>query len=770
MMKKILTLTAALLLMTSGFAQLSTSRGLTTKEIVKNHLRATKASAKTSGNPLWGDTMSYCGNETYVTGIGTGGNGVYWGIKMEAAALVGRNTIESVQLFIGDASNGIGTYSMNICQDSLGATPLLTQSITAVASDTMSWKTITLATPLSITQGHDLFVWFYNADLPYPASAVSPNDYDNGKWASIDGVDWDLVGNLGANYTWMIRVVSDTHIDLPPMVTIEGPSVVRTGDTAVFTAVSPNADSYSWNVTADYTSASGNTLYAVWETGGTVTVEVSATNTEGTTVATLDVDVIECNTIDNFPYILDFETPIPCWLTVSMDPANDDEFGITSEEYYEGLFSFSFSSYNSADDYNQYLISPEIDLPAGSDYMLSFMYYAYNSGDLFRVMASTTNSNISSFTTIYDMSSLPAVGEWMEAKFPLPAGTKYVAIDYYGNYAYYLYIDSLSIDVLSEPAVMLTGNASVGTGIPATFTAISTMADTFTWSVDGTVQSVTGAELTYTFTTVGTHTVEVSATNSVGTTTESMDVEVFFCDNFPLPYTPDFSDGLHCWTSRSDGEVESGWFACAGSGVDGQVYSLSAVSYYGIWIIDIAPDNWLYSPTLTMPDEGSYDLCWKVMTYVEDYPTDHYAVYIIDENGAETMIYEETLGAQTTSFSQRVANIPSSVSGTFKVAFRHYNTEGGYAIILDEIKIVTAGTVTGIDAAQANVAIYPNPVSRMLNVSAEGLQKVEVMDMAGRTVMTGTASHIDLGAIADGVYMVRVTTAQGIYTEKIVKK
>ena len=58
----------------------------------------------------------------------------------------------------------------------------------------------------------------------------------------------------------------------------------------------------------------------------------------------------------------------------------------------------------------------------------------------------------------------------------------------------------------------------------------------------------------------------------------------------------------------------------------------------------------------------------------------------------------------------------------------------------------------------------------MLNVQAEGLQKVEMLDMSGRTVMTTSESRINLDGIASGIYMIRVITGNGIHTEKVVVK
>ena len=73
------------------------------------------------------------------------------------------------------------------------------------------------------------------------------------------------------------------------------------------------------------------------------------------------------------------------------------------------------------------------------------------------------------------------------------------------------------------------------------------------------------------------------------------------------------------------------------------------------------------------------------------------------------------------------------------------------------------------EAEQGAVRLYPNPVEGLLHVEAEGLSGVEVYDMCGRRLLTATQGLIDFGPLPQGVYMVRVATAQGSVVRKVVK-
>ncbi len=565
-----------------------------------------------------------------------------------------------------------------------------------------------------------------------------------------------------------------------PVVTLNGPSSAHLGDTVVFTASSDVAN-LVWSIDeSDYEDINDGVATVVWETAGTYTVSVSSTNSAGTATASMDVIIVDCSDpIDEFPYVEGFENGIGCWMTYSADPANDAEFTITDQMFYgESGHSFQFSSYASAEseNYNQYLVSPELDITASSvPYMVSFRYNANSAGDVFRVLASTTTNDTSAFTQVlYDMNAIQT-GDWFEFACTIPSETKYICINYYGNYAYYLNIDNFTISELTAPSVELNGPTSIGTSQEGTYTAISTLAESFAWTVDGNAVEETSNVLTHTFTTPGAHSIEVTATNNIGSESTSIDIDVFDCSGTTLPYAPDFTEGLHCWSTRQDLNQGYGWFASVDmfeSDPVGQVLSLSADNFFGMFILDAEVDNWLFSPVIEMPTSGSYDIAWKVMPIDPNYSADHYAVYVIS-GGEETLLFQETLDASVTSFHQRVASIPAGISGDFQIAFRHFdNPGGGYVVILDEIQIVNAGSITAIDDVNTlNIAIYPNPVSNVLNVEGDDIQQVEILDLNGRTVLTTNQSGaINISNLASGMYLVRAISNEGVRTVKIVKQ
>lgn len=77
----------------------------------------------------------------------------------------------------------------------------------------------------------------------------------------------------------------------------------------------------------------------------------------------------------------------------------------------------------------------------------------------------------------------------------------------------------------------------------------------------------------------------------------------------------------------------------------------------------------------------------------------------------------------------------------------------------------------GIAENNVNVSLYPNPSDGAFNVSCPGMTKITIYGLCGETVIdidTKADSHVvsDLDA---GVYFIRIETAKGSITQKIVR-
>ncbi|MBO7480593.1 MAG: T9SS type A sorting domain-containing protein, partial [Bacteroidales bacterium] len=70
-----------------------------------------------------------------------------------------------------------------------------------------------------------------------------------------------------------------------------------------------------------------------------------------------------------------------------------------------------------------------------------------------------------------------------------------------------------------------------------------------------------------------------------------------------------------------------------------------------------------------------------------------------------------------------------------------------------------------------DINIYPNPTTGIVNIDADGLNKVVVYDVTGRMMMSvANESTIDISNLEAGVYFFSVETANGSAMKKLVKE
>jgi hypothetical protein len=165
------------------------------------------------------------------------------------------------------------------------------------------------------------------------------------------------------------------------------------------------------------------------------------------------------DSITIFPFVWSFEDVQPCYDFSSVEAAPGKNIigafldEVTGGTYTytinprTGSFAYIFSSYNNSNDYNQYMISPCIVAPAENALKIGFWYKKLASdSESFKVGYSSTDNDIKSF--IWTSAITDASTSWKSDTLTVPAGTKYIAINYYSNYKYFLAIDDLTIDTL----------------------------------------------------------------------------------------------------------------------------------------------------------------------------------------------------------------------------------------------------------------------------------------------------------------------------------
>ncbi|MBO4645831.1 MAG: choice-of-anchor J domain-containing protein, partial [Bacteroidales bacterium] len=153
------------------------------------------------------------------------------------------------------------------------------------------------------------------------------------------------------------------------------------------------------------------------------------------TAESIDVQLSE-----NFEISSAFENN---WTVVNYSLGNESKIGRTDIDVHGGEYGFRFSSYNSYTTYEEHLINNN-ELTGITDGVIEFYYKKDHSlTETFKVGYSNTDNDPASFAFGEDH---VAAMEWQLFHEAIPAGTKYVSIQYTTTGCnFYLYIDDIAI-------------------------------------------------------------------------------------------------------------------------------------------------------------------------------------------------------------------------------------------------------------------------------------------------------------------------------------
>lgn len=454
--------------------------------------------------------------------------------------------------------------------------------------------------------------------------------------------------------------------------------------------------------------------------------------------------------IANLPFNEGFEYGIPCWTLIYESDENASEFGISSAAAQTGSKCFRFSSYRSSSSYNQYLISPVMNATKGVVVQFSYKTDSSNA-ETFKVGYSTTTNDLSAFTWGDEISTNNT--SWtLSEEFAFPAGTKYVAIWYYSNFKYRLYVDDFSFSVPTAP--MPTDLAASNIGTTSATLSWSGTNDSYVvqyrpWNPAGDDIQTTGTMVTYTydlsaFTGTGSFAIRhydisdmfqlivdnIVVKDAGGNVIFSEDFES--CDgNMPAAFTNmDLDADGFTWKIASS----------SSSNVDG-TYGIVSESYnndYGA----LTPDNWIIINGIEMGGSISFSARGQDPAYAAE----NFAVYISTESSivevpVTTTSYDATGLEPNTPYAWQVKGVTGGedsrwVSSFFKTLDDAlvFTTAGDWDDISNWTD-VNGDPATELPTISNNIRIEAD-VTIPADVIAQG-KKITIADGASITIEDG---------------------------------
>lgn len=320
-----------------------------------------------------------------------------------------------------------------------------------------------------------------------------------------------------------------------------------------------------------------------------------------------------------------------------------------------------------------------------------------------------------------------------------------------------------------EPQCMINGEEAVHTNTEVVFTAYANSYDPVTgysWKVDGANAGNT-EELTYTFTNAGDHIVILTVTNANGSASDTLDITATEIPAGVLSYTYE----NEYYSGIGTGQASTVYWAV--SFPPSMLTGRTSVNSVDCFIAADYPATYtmsVYSGSATAPTTLLGSASQTITSSWEDgYCTFTPSSSIAIDQNQTLWIVMSAAQTYPAAGCESVDNPNSDWISLDGASWDHasdYNLD--YSWLID---CYTTNGNNGISRlSNADVAIYPNPANDYVNVRAEGLKEVSVLDLSGRVLSTTDNSKVSISGLAAGIYVVRVVTENGVTMQKIVKE
>lgn len=193
--------------------------------------------------------------------------------------------------------------------------------------------------------------------------------------------------------------------------------------------------------------------------------------------------------------------------------------------------------------------------------------------------------------------------------------------------------------------------------------------------------------------------------------------------------------------------------------------------------VEGANDDWLISPKLLMPAEGAQMKFFVKSLKVSDRESyvEEYEVYVstVSNNPDDFQQIGSTAKAPLT-WKEEVVNLQTYAGKEIYVAIRCVSDDQ-FVMMIDDIRVAGGVGIEKTADLSAYVKSYPNPVSGLWTVTANGLEidRVELCDMMGGIVyrssdkLSAETWRLNMGGFKPGLYVARVYTNAGVQMIKV---
>ena len=327
-------------------------------------------------------------------------------------------------------------------------------------------------------------------------------------------------------------------------------------------------------------------------------------------------------------------------------------------------------------------------------------------------------------------------------------------------------------------ANFVADNTTINAGESVSFTNLSINASAFYWSfAGGTPSTSTEVNPTITYDTPGTYSVTLFAAgeNSSDSETknayitvlpvttadfEASSVEIFVGDSISFQNLSENATSFF-WTFEG-GTPEN-------STDENPVVTYNEPGYYNVTLFatnghgyDVETKNaYIYVRAMTIADFTA-----NITTVQTGEP-----VTFVNLSENATSYYWSFQGGEPAASQEENPTVVYENAGVYNVIL--FATNGASTDMEVKEGFITVTDDTGIDMTDENsIEIYPNPAMSIVNVSAEGMQRISILDITGKLVLdidsNSDTETIDISKFQWATYAIRITTNTGTFVRTLV--
>ena len=184
--------------------------------------------------------------------------------------------------------------------------------------------------------------------------------------------------------------------------------------------------------------------------------------------------------------------------------------------------------------------------------------------------------------------------------------------------------------------------------------------------------------------------------------------------------------------------------------------------------------RWLITPPLALGAYGNV-LKWQGRVHDPSY-ADGYKV-LISTTDNQLASFTDTLrliAEESEDWLEREINLSDSgyVSQTIYIAFVN-NSYDKFKLYLDDFSVRIEDPLSTKESIAMDWEVYPNPTSEFITIQTQAaIENISIYSLSGQkqAVEINSNNQLNIKSLANGVYLLNITTSTGTATKRFIKK